>query len=176
MASYIFEFPAYDVLKTNSEGKDMFICSVKATTLRFFGILLLSVSVLIGMSVFYATEEPVLSGTDVRYDGIYSETDRRDFLSALGYRATGDAKSTVEYTLPATLDAVLLGYNEVQKEQGFDLSRYTGKKLTRYTYEIENYEGYDGKVYANLITYRDRIVGADLTGTGVGEGFVKPLQ
>ena len=153
----------------------MFICTVKATTLRFVGILVLSVSVLIGMAVFYTAEEPVLSGTGVRYDGIRTETDRRDFLSALGYRATGDAKSTVEYTLPATLDAVLLGYNEVQKEQGFDLSDYKGKSLTRYTYEIENYEGYEGKVYANLITYRDRIVGADLTGTGEGKGFVKPL-
>ena len=154
----------------------MFICTVKATTLRFVGILALSVSVLIGMAVFYTAEEPVLSGTGVRYDGIRTETDRRDFLSALGYRATGDAKSTVEYTMPVTLDAVLLGYNEVQKEQGFDLSDYTGKSLTRYTYEIENYEGYEGKVYANLITYRDRIVGADLTGTGEGKGFVKPLQ
>ena len=153
----------------------MFICSVKATTLRFVGIIVLSVSVLVGMTVFYAAEEPVLSGTDVRYDGIRTETDRRDFLSALGYRATGDAKSTVEYTLPATLDAVLLGYNEIQKEQGFDLEKYTGKKLTRYTYEIENYEGYEGKVYANLITYRDRVVAADLTGAGE-KGFVKPLQ
>jgi hypothetical protein len=153
----------------------MFICSVKATTLRFWGILVLSVSVLVGMTVFYAAEEPVLSGTDVRYDGIHTETDRRDFLSALGYAATGDAKSTVEYTLPATLDAVLLGYNEVQKQQGFDLSKYTGKKLTRYTYEIENYEGHEGKVYANLIVFRDRIVGADLTGEGE-HGFVKPLQ
>ena len=151
----------------------MFICTVKATTLRFVGILALSVSVLIGMAVFYTADEPVLSGTGVRYDGIRTETDRRDFLSALGYRATGDAKSTVEYTMPVTLDAVLLGYNEVQKEQGFDLSDYTGKKLTRYTYEIENYDGYEGKVYANLITYRDRIVGADLTGDG--GAFVKPL-
>jgi hypothetical protein len=154
----------------------MFICTVKATTLRFVGIIVLSVSVLIGMTVFYTSEEPVLSGTDVRYDGMYTETDRRDFLSALGYRATGDAKSTVEYTLPATLDAVLLGYNEVQKEQGFDLAKYTGKTVTRYTYEIENYEGYEGKVYANLITYRDQVIGADLTGAGEGKGFVKPLR
>jgi len=152
----------------------MFICSVKLATLRFVGIIVLSVTVLVGMTVFYTAEEPVLSGTDVRYDGMYTETDRRDFLAAVGYRATGDAKSTVEYTLPPTLDAVLLGYNELQKEQGFDLAKYTGKTLTRYTYEIENYEGHEGKVYANLITYRDRIVAADLTGEG--NSFVRPLQ
>ena len=152
----------------------MFICSVKLATLRFVGIIVLSVTVLVGMTVFYTAEEPVLSGTDVRYDGMYTETDRRDFLAAVGYRATGDAKSTVEYTLPPTLDAVLLGYNELQKEQGLDLGKYTGKTVTRYTYEIKNYEGYEGAVYANLITYRDRIVAADLTGEG--NSFVRPLQ
>ena len=94
----------------------MFIYSVKATTLRFVLILVLSVSVLIGLSAFYAAEEPVLSS--VSYEGIRTETDRRGFLSAFGYQTTGDAKSTVEYALPATLDAVLLGYNELQKEQG----------------------------------------------------------
>ena len=161
-------------MKTKREEKNMFICSVKLVTLRFVGIIVLSVTVLVGMTVFYTAEEPVLSGTDVRYDGMYTETDRRDFLAAVGYRATGDAKSTVEYTLPPTLDAVLLGYNELQKEQGFDLAKYTGKTLTRYTYEIENYEGHEGKVYANLITYRDRIVAADLTGEG--NSFVRPLQ
>ena len=153
----------------------MFICSVKATTLRFWGILVLSVSVLVGMTVFYAAEEPVLSGTDVRYDGIHTETDRRDFLSALGYAATGDAKSTVEYTLPATLDAVLLGYNEVQKQQGFDLSKYKNKEVERYTYTVNNYEGYEGTVYANLLIYRGKVVGGDICSADA-DGFVHGFE
>ena len=153
----------------------MFICAVKATTLRFVGIIVLSVTVLVGMTVFYTAEEPVLSGTDIRYDGMVTETDRRDFLSALGYKATGDAKSTVEYTLPATLDAVLLGYNELQKEQGFDLSKYKKKTATRYTYEVTNFEGYDGTVYVNLIVYRNRVIGADLCSADVS-GFICGLE
>ena len=150
----------------------MFICAVKMATLRFVGIIALSVGVLVGMTVFYTAEEPVLSGSDVRYDGIYTETDRRDFLASVGYRAAGDAKSTVEYTLPATLDAVLLGYNELQKEQGFDLAKYTGKTLTRYTYELEGEEGKE-KQYATLLVFRDRVVGAELSGEK-GDS-VKPL-
>ncbi|MBE6655851.1 MAG: DUF4830 domain-containing protein [Ruminococcaceae bacterium] len=165
-------FFAYDAVKTKREEQNMFICAVKATTLRFVGILVLSVTVLVGMTVFYTAEEPVLSGTDVRYDGMYTETDRRDFLSSLGYKATGDAKSTVEYTLPPTLDAVLLGYNQLQREQGFDLEKYTGKTLTRYTYELASEDGKE-KEYATLLVYRDRIVGADLTGEN-GKN-VKPL-
>ena len=64
--------------------------------------------------------------------------------------------------------------DELQKEQGLDLGKYTGKTVTRYTYEIKNYEGYEGAVYANLIVYRNKIVGADLTGVG-DVPFVKAL-
>ena len=154
----------------------MFICSVKASTLRFFGIVALSLTVLLGMTLLGVSGETAntASSLSVSYDGIRTETDRRAFLTAFGYEADENAKSTVEYTLPKALDAVLLGYNELQKEQGLDLSKYTGKTVTRYTYEIKNYEGYEGAVYANLIIYRGKIVGADLTGVG-DEPFVKAL-
>jgi len=87
----------------------------------------------------------------------------------------GDAESTVDFTLPKSLDAVLLGYNEIQKEQGLDLSKYAGKKVTRYTYLLPEQEGYDGRVYANIIVYRSRVVAADITGVGE-KGFVRPLE
>lgn len=155
----------------------MFICSVKASTLRFVGIVALSLTVLLGMTLFGVSGDAATqtdSSVSVRYEGVRTETDRRAFLSAFGYEADENAKSTVEYTLPKALDAVLLGYNELQKEQGLDLGKYTGKTVTRYTYEIKNYEGYEGAVYANLIVYRNKIVGADLTGVGE-EPFVKAL-
>ena len=153
----------------------MFVCAVKATTLRFVAILVLSVSVLVGMTVFYSAEEPVLSALDVRYDGIRTETDRRELLAAHGLSVTTDAKSTVEYTLPKALDAVLLGYNELQKEQGFDLSSYTGKTVTRYTYEVENYEGYEGRVLANVLLYRNRVIGGDICSADLS-GFVHGFE
>ena len=155
----------------------MFICSVKASTLRFFGIIALSLTVLLGMTLIGVQGETatgVGATLSVSYDGIRTETDRRAFLSAFGYEAEDNAKSTVEYTIPGALDAVLLAYNELQKEQGLDLSKYTGKTVTRYTYRIQNYEGYEGAVYANLIVYRNKIVGADLTGVG-DTPFVKAL-
>ncbi len=156
----------------------MFVCTVKATTVRFLSVLLLSGALLTGLTVYGATaaRETASEGVtvSVRYDGIRTESDRRAFLAAHGYEITADAESTAEFTLPKALDAVLLGYNEIQKEQGLDLGKYAGKTVTRYTYAIPSYEGYDGKVYANIIQYRGRVIAADLTGTGA-EGFVKPL-
>jgi len=155
----------------------MLICSVKATTLRLLAVLLLSGGALVGLVVFgnAATAETAnMHYENVSYENIRTESDRRAFLSAFGYEVTADAQSTAEFTLPKALDAVLLGYNEIQKEQGLDLGKYKGKTVTRYTYEIPNYQGYDGKVYANLIVYRNRIIAADLTGVGE-KGFVRAL-
>ena len=76
--------------------------------------------------------------------------------------------------MPAELDRVIAEYNELQRRQGLDLTKYANKKITRYTYEVKNYEGYDGTVYVNLFVYRDRVVGCDISSADP-EGFVAPL-
>ena len=152
----------------------MIICTVKAASLRFLAVLLLAGGVLVGLTVYGNAAVGTGTTGEIRYENVRSESDRRAFLGAFGFEVTTDAQSTAEFKLPKALDAVLLGYNEIQKEQGLDLSQYTGKTVTRYTYEITDYKDYDGKVYANLIIYRNRVIGADLTGVGA-EGFVQPL-
>ena len=62
-------------------------------------------------------------------------------------------------------------YNNLQKMQGLDLSKYKRKNVTRYTYKIKNYDGYEGTVYANLLVYRNRIIGGDICSADVN-GFV----
>jgi hypothetical protein len=47
----------------------------------------------------------------------------------------------------------------------------------RYTYEITNYEGAEGKVYANVIVYRNKVIGGDIcsaNANGFIHGFEKP--
>lgn len=155
----------------------MFICSVKASTLRFVGVILFSAMLLAGLGIFAGSmaATKTAAAEAVCYTGIKTDADRRGFLSSLGLTPGSEKESVAEFTLPGALDAVLLGYNEIQKEQGLDLSPYTGKKVTRYTYRIENYEGHEGPVYANIIQYRDRVIAADLTASGEG-GFVRPLR
>ena len=59
-------------------------------------------------------------------------------------------------------DKVFAAYNELQKGEGLDLARYKGKKVMRYTYKITNYEGYSDPVYANLLIYKNKVVGGDV--------------
>ena len=80
-------------------------------------------------------------------------------------------------TIPEEFDKIFTGYNEIQKRQGLDLSKYKKKKVMRYTYEITNYEGEEGKVYANVIVYRNRVIGGDICSAradGFIHGFEKP--
>ena len=153
----------------------MFVCTVRAATLRFFSVLLLAGVLLAGVTVYgaQAVSETVSGGVtvSVKYDGIRTESDRRAFLAAHGYEVTADAEATAEFTLPKALDAVLLGYNELQRAQGLDLAKYAGKTVTRYTYKLPAVEGHEGTAYANLIVYRNRVIAADVT----GEGFIEPL-
>ncbi len=157
----------------------MFIYSVKAGTLKFFGAVLLSIALFLTILVL-AEPGGVTAGAEeyteaVTYSGVKTDADRVAFLSSFGWQTTSEAPvGEVSFTMPEEFDRVLAGYNEIQKAQGLDLGRYKNKKVTRYTYEIANYEGYEGKVYANLIMYKNKIVAADITSADP-YGFVHGL-
>lgn len=145
----------------------MFICSVRASTLRFFGAVLLSLALFLAILVLV---DPSATAVDsdavetVNYAGIKTDADRVTFLGTFGWEVAGEAPcEEVTFLLPTEFDRVLAGYNEIQKSQGLDLARYKNKRVTRYTYEITNYEGYEGKVYANLILYKNKIIAGDIS-------------
>ncbi len=151
----------------------MFVYSVKASSVKFFCAMMLSVAALLTLILLIPTYEPVSAeaGSTIRYDKVSSEEDRRSFLSSLGWEVEGDPTEVKEVTVPADFDAVFLEYNNLQKMQGLDLAKYKRKSVTRYTYKITNYEGYEGTVYANLLIYRNRIVGGDICSAETS-GFV----
>ena len=158
----------------------MFICSVRAGTLKFLGAVLLSLALFLAILVL-VEPEATATGAEaqevVNYAGIRTDEDRVTFLATFGWEVDPTPTEEVTFLLPDEFDRVLAGYNEIQKDQGLDLARYKNKKVTRYTYEVKNYEGYDGKVYVNLLVYRNKVVGGDVCSadsSGFIHGFGKP--
>ncbi len=153
----------------------MFICSVRASTIKLFSVIALCILGL-GIAVFGTVSgiEAVSADATVSFSGIKNEEDRRRFVTAQGYTLADGCVEEVEFSVPADFDRVIAGYNEVQKKQGLDLERYKGKKVKRYTYAVTNYEGYDGTVYANLVIYRSKIIACDISSASP-DGFVLPL-
>ena len=95
------------------------------------------------------------------------EAGRLEYFAALGYSVSEKPVSSCEEKLPKTLDAVTEKYNALQRSQGFDLSRYAGKKLNSYTYEIVSFPdgqtAAKGECLATLIVYKKEVVGADIS-------------
>ena len=142
----------------------MFICSVRASTLRFVGVAMLCAVLLFGTLILSDGKlVAAASGTSISFTGADTDAGRIDFLQKQGWSVKAEMVDEATFTMPETFDRVMQGYNEIQKMQGLDLSRYRKKKVTRYTYEVTNYPDYEGTVYANLIVYRGRIVAADLS-------------
>ena len=105
---------------------------------------------------------------------MWHEDDRVAFIEQFGLKVKGTSVETKSFVMPDNFDRVMAGYNEIQKRQGLDLSKYTKKKVTRYTYEIEGYNDYDGDVMVNLLVFRNRIVGCDVSSRDPN-GFVEEL-
>ena len=151
----------------------MFIYSLKAKTLKYFGVICLSLVAVI----ILATSIPMLgareasSGVDINYSKIKTNEDRRDFLGQFGWEVSAEAVESEQVTIPNDFDKVFAGYNEIQKSQGLDLSKYKGKTMMRYTYDVTNYPDYEGKVQVNILVYRNKVVGGDVCSADVN-GFI----
>ncbi len=152
----------------------MFVYSVRASTVKFFAFIALTLALLVGAVMFGGTETVLASGNaaEVDFGGVKSNEDRVAFIKSFGIEIDENGESE-SFTMPDNFDRVILGYNEIQKKQGLDLSKYAKKKVTRYTYRVTNLD-YNGEAYASLFVYRGRIIACDISSADP-EGFVLPL-
>jgi hypothetical protein len=109
------------------------------------------------------------------YEKVKSEDDAEKFLAQFGWIVDASPVEVTQVTMPDEFDKIFGAYNEIQKEQGLNLLKYKRKKLTRYTFEVKNYEGYDGRVLANVLVYRGKVVGGDICSADI-DGFVHGFE
>lgn len=104
------------------------------------------------------------------YAPLSTEPDVPAFLARYGWQVESSPAETREVVIPAEFSAVYQNYNDMQKAQGFDLSKYRGQTAVQYSYKITNHEaGTD--VFANVLVIGGRIVGGDLCSYAL-EGFL----
>ena len=157
----------------------MFIYTVKGSTLKFTAALLLSLAVLVLLVIFIPTydseAQPTLSidGKEISFQNIRSDADRREFLAQFGWSLSDKEPFYEEVSIPKEFDSIFAAYNDMQKKQGLDLSKYSGKICQHYRYEITDYDT-DETVYANLLIYRGRVIGGDISSAKMN-GFTHPF-
>ena len=97
------------------------------------------------------------------------------WLREQGWEVEPEPAGQMEVVVPPEFDAIYESYNDIQKAQGFDLSRYRGETVTKYTFLVKNYPQEPDGVAANLLVYQDKIVAADLCSLELG-GFLKEAK
>ena len=151
----------------------MFVYSIKAATIKFIGVTLLAVAVLTLLVVFVPTYDAAYAAADgkINYAKISSNEDRINFLKQFSWEVKPEPVETAEVVIPKEFDAVYTAYNRLQEKQGLNLEKYKNKTVARYTYEITNYPDYEGVVYANILIYKNKVIGGDICTADVN-GFV----
>ncbi|MDR0293415.1 MAG: DUF4830 domain-containing protein [Oscillospiraceae bacterium] len=156
----------------------MFIFTAKLTRKKLavgigaVGVLLIGVIILIsGRGRVEAS-----AATAPSPKGVKTAEHRLAYLTAYGWSADAGTEECQEVVIPKEFDGTFEEYNTLQKGQGFDLSKYKGKRVVRYIYQITNYPGGRSPVYASILIYKNNVIGGDLQNPapdGFIQGFIR---
>lgn len=100
--------------------------------------------------------------------------DRLALLTDLGWEVAMQPEETREVRIPDEFSDVYARYNELQKEQGLDLTAHKGETVMRYTYLVVNHPSGETNVRATLLVKGDRLIGGDVCSARMN-GFMHTL-
>ena len=153
----------------------MFILTAKLNAKKIFAYLLATAVVLCMVFAFWNTDSasPQVNGNTENVK-VKSNEDRINFLKALNIEASPDPVEFMEIKIPDQFDQVFEKYNQLQQSQNYDLSKFAGKRVMRYTYDVKNYST-DQAARVNLLIYKDKVIGGDVCSVELG-GFMHRLN
>lgn len=100
---------------------------------------------------------------------------RMEFLMECGWETDPGSEAVQEIHIPERFTTVYDNYNDLQRQQGYDLLEYAGKDCTLYSYTVLNYPDKEQTVIADLYVYKNRIIGGDVHSTNLN-GFMIGLK
>lgn len=112
---------------------------------------------LIALSVFTGFNG-ISSAVNLGFD----EADKIDYIKSFGWEIDQTSLETNDVVIPNEFNDVYNQYNKIQQQQGFDLTKYKGKTVTRYTFNVTNYPNYPDHVKINLLIYEGKVIGGDI--------------
>ncbi len=159
----------------------MIIFTAKITGKKILGgVLALALVVCAGVAISHdmsrgdtvlTLDEQVIEAEKVK---LKTNEDRVSLLEGYGWTVDRDPIESMEVRIPEAFDGVYDEYNNIQKKQGMDLMEYKGKRVTRYTYRITNHPSEEENVVANIIVYKNKLIGGDVSSCELG-GFMHGL-
>ncbi len=103
-----------------------------------------------------------------------NESDVLSFISTYGWQVDDEPVEVRDVIIPETFDEVYSNYNEIQLEQGFNLEKYAGMRVKRWTYIVRNYPDTtpaDDYIRINVLVSDGKVIGGDVCSVKL-DGFM----
>ena len=141
----------------------MMIMTAKVNMKKVLIVLGAIAALLIGIIALFGGKNTATTSATV------SDNDSRvSFLKSFGWEVTTTPMESGQVRIPTETTEVFDRYNQLQQAQGYDLMKYSGKKVMRYVYKVTNYPGATDPVFATVLVYKNQIIGGDITNTASG--------
>ncbi|MDR2558704.1 MAG: DUF4830 domain-containing protein [Oscillospiraceae bacterium] len=92
------------------------------------------------------------------------------YLGTFGWAVEPEPITVRNVQIPAKFTETYQRYNDLQRQQGFDLSRHRADIVESYTFRVLNHPA-AGDVFANVLVFRGRIIGGDICSFAIN-GFM----
>lgn len=150
--------------------------TVRLRPLRLAALLCCVAVAIAGVTVFIDSRQAVpVFGFFNKGIAAGSQEERTAYINSCGWQAAETPLTEDEVIIPTSFDELYSEYNEIQKAQGFDLTKYRGKAVHRFCYLVTNFEEAGGDVVITLLVYKNKLIGADISSTEQG-GFLRALS
>lgn len=103
-----------------------------------------------------------------------SEEEILKFISFYGWEVDNQPAEVRDVIIPEIFDEVYANYNEIQLQQGFNLEKYAGQRVKRWTYIVRNYPETareDDYIRINILVSDGVVVGGDVCSVKL-DGFM----
>ena len=156
----------------------MFVYSVQSKHIKALALGVFVVFTVISLMVLSRESKMTSNDGNLNLKASNHE-DRMGFISQFGWDVDEEPVEIKEIILPTDFDETYTAYNQIQRDQGFDLLEYAGERAKRWTYVIKNYEGYENKecIHINILVCDGVVIGGDVCSVeldGFMHGFSKP--
>lgn len=115
------------------------------------------------------------AGEVISPKGVKTDQDRLAYLGAYGWLVKEEPLAVEELVIPEEMGQEYADYLELQTQQGFQLEKYAGKTVKRYTYEVLNYPTGETGVQASILLHKNTVVAAHVLSPALN-GFIHGLQ
>lgn len=155
----------------------MFVYSVQSKHIKALALGMFVVFTVISLMVLSRESKMTSNDGSINLKASTHE-DRMSFVSQFGWEVEEEPIEIKEIIIPTEFDDTYTAYNQIQKEQGFDLLEYAGERAKRWTYIVKNYEGYENKecIHVNILVHDGIVIGGDVCSVeldGFMHGFSK---